>query len=307
MKLGKLEEVDIREVWPHEQYDFSKWLSSESNLKELGDILHLSLTDAETEESIGGYRCDILCKDEITGKVVLIENQLEASNHDHLGKIITYASGVDAFVVVWIVQNAREEHASAIEWLNKHTDNEVSFFFIELHAYKIGNSDPAPYFKVIEQPNDFNKNIKKLSQNGELNETELKRLEFWTKFNDILDEKGNPFSKRKATAAHWYDIALGSSKYWLSVNLLNREHRVRIGFWIRDDKKLYDKIESKKEEIEGNSDLKFEWNRLDEKKSSVICIYIDGLDFEDQSNYTELMEEIIDKVMLLKTIFSKYI
>lgn len=307
MKLGKLEEVDIREVWPHEQYDFSKWLSSESNLKELGDILHLSLTDAETEESIGGYRCDILCKDEITGKVVLIENQLEASNHDHLGKIITYASGVDAFVVVWIVQDAREEHASAIEWLNKHTDNEVSFFLIELHAYKIGNSDPAPYFKVIEQPNDFNKNIKKLSQNGELNETELKRLEFWTKFNDILDEKGNPFSKRKATAAHWYDIALGSSKYWLSVNLLNREHRVRIGFWIRDDKKLYDKIESKKEEIEGNSDLKFEWNRLDEKKSSVICIYIDGLDFEDQSNYTELMEEIIDKVMLLKTIFSKYI
>ena len=160
MQLGKLKEIDIRKVWQHEQYDFSKWLSSENNLKELGDILNLSLTDVETEKFVGNYRCDILCKDEITGKVVLIENQLEPSNHDHLGKIITYSSGLDASVVVWIVQNAREEHASAIEWLNKHTDNEVSFFLIEIHAYTIGNSDPAPQFKIIEQPNDFNKNIK---------------------------------------------------------------------------------------------------------------------------------------------------
>ena len=180
MQLGKLKEIDIRKVWQHEQYDFSKWLSSENNLKELGDILNLSLTDVETEKFVGNYRCDILCKDEITGKVVLIENQLEPSNHDHLGKIITYSSGLDASVVVWIVQNAREEHASAIEWLNKHTDNEVSFFLIEIHAYTIGNSEPAPQFKIIEQPNDFNKSIKTLSQNSELNASQSRRLEFWT-------------------------------------------------------------------------------------------------------------------------------
>ena len=188
MQLGKLKEIDIRKVWQHEQYDFSKWLSSENNLKELGDILNLSLTDVETEKFVGNYRCDILCKDEITGKVVLIENQLEPSNHDHLGKIITYSSGLDASVVVWIVQNAREEHASAIEWLNKHTDNEVSFFLIEIHAYTIGNSEPAPQFKIIEQPNDFNKSIKTLSQNSELNESQSKRLEFWTQFNELLEE-----------------------------------------------------------------------------------------------------------------------
>ena len=103
MKLGKLQEIDIRKVWQHEQYDFSKWLASEENIQELGDALNLSLTDVETEKFVGNYRCDILCKDEITGKVVLIENQLESTNHDHLGKIITYASGLDASVVVWIV------------------------------------------------------------------------------------------------------------------------------------------------------------------------------------------------------------
>ena len=150
MKLGKLKEIDIRKVWAHEQYDFSKWLATEENIKELSDTLGLSLTNIETEKFVGSYRCDILCQDEITGKNVLIENQLEPTNHDHLGKIITYASGLDASVVVWIVAEARSEHASAIEWLNKHTDDDVSFFLIEVHAYTIGDSEPAPMFKIID-------------------------------------------------------------------------------------------------------------------------------------------------------------
>ena len=159
MKLGKLQEIDIKKVWQHEQYDFSQWLANEENIQELGNTLNLSLTDVETEKFVGKYRCDILCKDEITGKVVLIENQLEPTDHDHLGKIITYASGLDASVVVWIVSSARQEHASAIEWLNKHTDDDLAFFLIEVHAYKIGNSEPAPQFKIIEQPNDFVKTV----------------------------------------------------------------------------------------------------------------------------------------------------
>ena len=114
MKLGRLKEIDVRKVWMHEQYDFSKWLSSEENIKELGNILNLSLVDVETEKFVGTYRCDIICKDELTGKTVLIENQLEKTNHDHLGKIITYASGLDASVVVWVVSSVKEEHASAI-------------------------------------------------------------------------------------------------------------------------------------------------------------------------------------------------
>lgn len=306
MKLGKLQEVDIRKVWPHEQYDFSKWLSGEENIKELGDILNLSLTDVETEKFVGNYRCDILCKDEITGKVVLIENQLEPTNHDHLGKIITYASGLDAAVVVWIVASARDEHASAIEWLNKHTSDELSFFLLEVHAYKIGDSDPAPHFKIIEQPNDFVKTVKAISQSAEISESQKSRLEFWTQFNEVIDSKGKPFNKRKATTDHWYNVAIGSSEASISIDLVNKEHKIRVGLWITDNKELFDALLQQKNEIEKSLGIALDWNRLDNKKASVICTYIKGLDFRNQDNYIHLMEQIIDVVLKMRNVFPKY-
>ena len=306
MKLGKLEEVDIRKVWPHEQYDFSKWLATKENIKELGDALNLSLTDVETEKFVGNYRCDILCKDEITGKMVLIENQLEPTNHDHLGKIITYASGLDAAVVVWIVASARDEHASAIEWLNKHTDDEISFFLMEVHAYKIGDSDPAPQFKIIEQPNDFVKIVKAVSKNSDMNESQKNRLEFWTQFNEVVDSQGKPFNKRKATTDHWYNVAIGSSDASISIDLVNKEHRIRVSLWINDDKDIFDALFQRKDEIETALGFGLEWNRLDNKKASYICTYIKGLDFKKQDNYPMLMEQIVDLVLKMRNVFPKF-
>lgn len=306
MKLGKLEEVDIRKVWPHEQYDFSKWLATEENIKELGDALNLSLTDVETEKFVGNYRCDILCKDEITGKMVLIENQLEPTNHDHLGKIITYASGLDAAVVVWIVASARDEHASAIEWLNKHTDDEISFFLLEVHAYKIGDSDPAPQFKIIEQPNDFVKIVKAVSKNTDMNESQKNRLEFWTQFNEVVDSKGKPFNKRKATTDHWYNVAIGSSDASISIDLVNKEHKIRVSLWISDNKDIFDALLQRKDEIEEALGFALEWNRLDNKKASYICTYIKGLDFKKQDNYPMLMEQIIDLALKMRNVFPKF-
>jgi hypothetical protein len=128
VKFGKLTEVNVRELWEHEQYHFSNWLAKEENIEMLNDILGLTLVDINKEVYVGSYRCDLVAVDETTGIKVIIENQLESSNHDHLGKIITYASGLDAKVVVWIVTNAREEHRSAIEWLNNNIDKEINFF-----------------------------------------------------------------------------------------------------------------------------------------------------------------------------------
>ncbi len=306
MKLGKLQEVDIRTVWPHEQYDFSKWLAEEENIRELGDTLNLSLTDVETEKFVGNYRCDILCKDELTGKMVLIENQLEPTNHDHLGKIITYASGLDAAVVVWIVSSARDEHASAIEWLNKHTDDEISFFLLEVHAYKIGDSDPAPQFNIIEQPNDFVKTVKTVAKNNELNESQKQRLEFWTQFNDVVESKGKPFNKRKATTDNWYNVAIGSSEANISIDLVNKEHKIRVSLWINDNKDLYDSLLLRKDEIEQLLGFDLEWNRLDSKKASYICTYIKGLDFKKQDNYPQLMDQIIDLVLKMRKVFPQF-
>lgn len=307
MKLGKLKEIDIRKVWAHEQYDFSKWLASESNIQELGEVLNLSLTNVETEKFVGNYRCDILCQDELTGKTVLIENQLEPTNHDHLGKIITYASGLDAAVVVWIVAEAKEEHASAIEWLNKHTDEDVSFFLLEIHAYTIGESLPAPQFHIVQQPNDFAKTAKSLSHKGELNDTQTCRLEFWTKLNDVIDQKGKPFNKRKPSTDHWYSVAVGTSQCHISIELVNKDHKIRIGLWIPDNKELFDTFMEHKTEIEQAVGMGLDWYRLDGKKASVVSIDIPGLNFGKQDNYPELMDEIIEKVLLFKKAFTPYI
>ena len=307
MKLGKIKEVDIRSVWPHEQYDFSKWLADEENIRALGEEMNLSLTDVDTEQFVGSYRCDIICKDELTGKSVLIENQLEQTNHDHLGKIITYASGLDARVVVWIVAKARAEHASAIEWLNKHTDDEISFFLIEVHAYTIGDSAPAPMFKIVEQPNDFAKTVKAIAHKGELNETQTNRLQFWTQFNDVIEQRGKPFNKRKATYDHWYSVAIGSSQCHISIDLVNKEHRIRVGVWVSDNKELYDCFYEHKDEIEDSAGCNFVWDRLDNKKAAIICTYIPGLNYNKQENYPELMNKIVDLVIVMRSAFTPFI
>ena len=307
IKLGKLQEVDIRKIWAHEQYDFSKWLASESNIQELGDILGLSLSDIETEKFVGSYRCDILCKDEITGRTVLIENQLEQTNHDHLGKLITYASGLDAAVVVWIVAEARQEHSSAIEWLNLHTDDTISFFLIEIHAYKIGDSDPAPQFQIIQQPNDFVKTVKSLAKNGDMSKSESCRVEFWTQLNDYIDQHGKPFNKHKATTDHWYNVGVGSSKCYVSIELVNIKHFIRVGLYIPDNKELYDHIHENKDAFENAVGYPLEWQRLDGKKAASIHTCIPGLDFDKQGNYPQLMDEIVKRSIAIRKAVQAYI
>ncbi|MBE5763683.1 MAG: DUF4268 domain-containing protein [Clostridiales bacterium] len=308
MAIGKLKEVELRDIWRHEEYDFSKWLAKEENISELGEILGLSLIDVETEKQVGSFSCDIYCKDEFSDKKVIIENQLEATDHRHLGEILTYASGLDASIVVWIVKEARSEHARAVEWLNEHFDSDVSFFLIEVHAYKIGDSDPAPQFKVIEQPNDFAVQVKKNNKAGEkFNQTMNYRLDFWTKFNEAIAERNNPFNKRKPTTDHWYDVSIGSSKCHLGVGLINKDSKINVYVWVNDSKEQYDELYSHKDEIEALTGCSYVWNRNDNKKSSSITASIPGLDFEHQDNYNDLMNQTIDLLIKLRTAVKPYL
>ena len=307
MAIGKLEEVDIRELWKHEQYDFSEWLSKKENIENLNEILGLTLVDISKETYVGSYRCDLFAKDETTGIKVIIENQLEMSNHDHLGKIITYASGLDAKVVVWIVKESREEHRSAIEWLNNNTNSNINFFLIEIHAYKIGNSDNAPMFQVIEQPNDFIKNNKSINSNDTMNKSQSQRLEFWNQFNNVLIEKGKPFNVRKATTDHWYNVAIGTSDAHIDITLVNKDSVIGVELYITDNKELFDKLYQRKDEIEKDLGFKLDWRRLNNSKASRIVTYIKGLNFDDHSNYNELINKTIDLAVLMRDTFKKYI
>lgn len=307
MEIGKLKEVDIRDLWKHEQYDFSAWLAEKENIESLNEVLGLTLTDISKEEYVGSFRCDLFAKDESTGIKVIIENQLEPSNFEHLGKIITYASGLDAKVIVWIVKQAREEHKSAIEWLNNNTNSDINFFLIELHAYKIGDSKPAPQFQIVEKPNDFIKFSKNKTNSDSLNKSQSERLEFWNRFNDRLIEKGKPFNVRKATTNHWYSISIGTSEAHVSVSLINQDSNIIIELYINDDKKLFDKLYANREEIEAKFGHKLIWDKLENKKASRIKYYINGLNFDDHSNYDELIDESIDLATKMRDIFKKLI
>ena len=307
MKLGKLKEVDIRKLWNHEQYDFSEWLSKAESLEQLNEVLGLTLSEVEKEVYVGSYRCDLVGVDETTGDKVIIENQLETSNHDHLGKIITYASGLDAKVIVWIVKEAREEHRSAIEWLNNNTSDKLNFFLVEIHAYQIGDSLCAPKFEIVEKPNNFIKNAKTKSGAGEYNKSQGERLEFWTKFNEILIERGKPFNVRKATTDHWYDVAIGTSDAHVALTLVNKDNCVGIELCIPNNKDLYKNLYIQKDAIEEELGIKPDWLMLEEKKVSRILYRIPGLNFDDHSNYNQLMNEMIDKAVLFSKVFKKFV
>lgn len=302
-KIGKLQEVDIRDLWHHEQYDFSAWLAKDENIEFLNEKLGLTLVDINTEAYVGAYRCDIVAVDETTGIKVIIENQLENSNHDHLGKIITYASGLDAKVIVWIVKEARVEHRSAIEWLNNNTSKDINFFLIELHAYRIGDSASAPMFQVIEQPNDFVKESKSNKATETLTKIESEQINFWTKFNEHIINRKKPFNIRKATADHYYNIAIGKSGTYISVTLVNKESFVGVAVYIESDKPLFDKLYDERDSIEEQLGFKMDWQRLDNSKASKIIYRINGLDFDDHSNYDALIEEAIDKAISIKRVF----
>lgn len=307
LKLGKLEEVDIRELWKHEQYDFPEWLSKEENIEMLSDEIGLTLTDINKEVFVGSYRCDLVAKDETTGIKVIIENQFEATNHDHLGKIITYASGLDANVVIWIVKEAREEHRSAIEWLNNKTTKDISFFLMEIRVYKIGDSLPAPKFVIIEKPNDFVKTANASIDSGELSKAQAERLNFWNRCNEVLISRNKPFNVRKATTDHWYDVALGTSEAHISITLVSKTNRIGIEVYINDNKELFDKLYSASKEIQNELGFSMDWQRLDNKKASRIIYYIGGLDFDNHENYDELINKTIDKVVIIKDTFKRYI
>ena len=305
--IGKLKEVDVRELWKHEQYDFSNWLSKTENLEYLNEILGLTLTDVNKEVYVGPYRCDLVAKDETTDVTVIIENQLEATNHDHLGKIITYAAGLKATVIVWIVREAKEEHRAAIEWLNNNTGTDVNFFLIEIHAYQIGDSLPAPKFEIVEKPNDFVKRGNQNSVDGDMTRAQSERLYFWEEFNKIIVAKGKPINLRKASTDHWYDVAIGSSDAYIVINLVNKDANVVVELYIPNNKSLYDKLYEERDEIEKELDFSLDWNRLDNKKASRIKYYISGLNFEDHSNYPELMNKVLDTVLKMRSVLKKHI
>lgn len=170
MNLGRLQKVNLREVWLSEAGNFTPWLAQEENLSLLGEAIGIELELESQETGVGPFRADILCKDTATDNWVLIENQLERTDHTHLGQLITYAAGLNAVTVVWIAERFTEEHRAALDWLNERTDEHINVFGLEIELWRIGDSPVAPKFNIISQPNDWSRTIKQAASSGEMSE-----------------------------------------------------------------------------------------------------------------------------------------
>lgn len=216
-QLGRLEEVkDIRAVWPDEARNFTTWLAKPENLSILGDAIGLALEEPKTEFMVGPYRADLVCRDDRDRRVI-IENQLEKTDHRHLGQLLTYAVHINASTIVWIAKEFTDEHRATLEWLNQHTDDGVEFFAIEIQLWKIGDSPIAPRFNVTCKPNSWTRVAKPDAASGAAG---AKHLRFWNLFNDRVANSSKPIRTLKPSTSHWTDVAVGLAG--LHISLLNR-------------------------------------------------------------------------------------
>ena len=303
--LGTLKEItDLRSIWPHEALNFTPWVAENVDL--LADAVGLDITVDETESSVGDFNVDIYASETGTDRKIIIENQLEDTDHDHLGKLITYASGKGADVLIWVVKHAREEHKAAVEWLNNHTDDKIGFFLCEIKLFQIGDSQIAPAFTVVERPNDWTKEIRKTAS---ANSTQQQRLEYWQAFNDYAFSDANfsrIFNKRKPTTDHWMDFSIGSSACHIAVSQIQKRKAVDVELYINDDKELFKSLFAHKDEIEKNMEMELEWKELPERKASRILIE-KTVDLDDRATWPEQFDYIMDTCIKMKKAFKRYL
>lgn len=210
IKLGQLEQVDLRSIFPDEAHDFTPWLKQDENLALLGQTLNIDLELESTEKQVGQFRADILCKNAETDEWVLIENQIERTDHKHLGQLLTYAAGLDAVTIIWIADTFTDEHRAALDWLNEKTEENIRFFGLEFELWQIGNSNVAPKFNICSQPNNFTKSIH-TAANQSLEDSKLKTMQlgFWNDFEDFLLKKKCNLTFKRAEPKNTFSKRIG--------------------------------------------------------------------------------------------------
>lgn len=250
--LGKLSKVDPKDVWENEPQAFTPWLAQPENLKELGDAIGIELELEATEQAVGPFRADILCKRVGTEHWVLIENQLGKTDHPHLGQILTYAAGLDAVTIIWISPQFTDEHRACLDWLNRSTVEGLNFFGVQIEVWQIGGSEKAPRFNIVSQPNQWSKSVAAASNSISNNSNGQAHLEYWTAFAEKLRASGGPVVPVRPAGQNSMVMApFNKNGFSLIVASNIYESRIRVGLYItRDADGYFQSLCSKKSEIE---------------------------------------------------------
>ncbi len=306
-ELGQLTRVDLRDFWEDEAQDFTPWLAEDKNISLLGEAIGLELEIIGTEQSVGSFKVDILAKDTSSDsdRCVVIENQLEKTDHKHLGQLLTYASGYDAETVVWIAEKIDDEHRKTLDWINEKTSDDVAFFGLEIELWKIGDSQLAPKFNLISRPNDWARSIKSAKEASEVTGIKLLRKQFWTEFRDDMKKKSTNLRLQQPWPRSRYPISIGKSNFRIILALNSSREKARCYLDIRSskEKQAFLSLSKQKDSIESELNASLDWKEL--PKSSRIVQYNDNsMDYTNEENWPQLFGWFQERAEAFHKVFS---
>jgi hypothetical protein len=306
MTISRLKRVSIRHVWKNEERDFTPWLAK--NIDVLGETLGMSLSAIEKEASVGEtYEADLLVEGE-DGESIVIENQFGRSDHDHLGKLLTYLTNLDAKKAIWICENPQPEHIEAIDWLNKSTPANISFYMIKLEVYQIGDSPPAPHFSVESSPSEQLKEAGEIKE--KIAERHQRRLDFWKKLLERSKNRTDLFGNVSPTKENWMNTGAGRTGLAYTYVILMDSARVELYIDTGDanrNKKIFDDLFKKKEEIEAEFGDSLDWQRLNDKRASRIEKIVENKGLMNEDDWASTQDKMINAMTRLEKAFGSHI
>ncbi len=300
--IGRLRSVSARSVWAHEAHEFTPWLLR--NVDVLSDVLGMDLVLEVAEHPVGGFSLDLLGHDDSTGETVIVENQLERSDHTHLGQILTYAAGTDPTTIVWLATAFREEHRAALDWLNSRTDEQTRFFGVQVGVVRIGDSEPAPDFKLVSQPNDWEKTVRTHAATPEVTGRQLLYRDFWTRWIDLMTERNVDWTRgKRPTVASWYSMGSGVQGVIYSCGFT--KSGLISELYLEDpdptvNKLRFEALLERRSAIEASYAGELTWDPMEGRKAARVCEYLPGGRVDEVDSFDRYLEWFLDRQSRLR-------
>jgi hypothetical protein len=302
--LGRLNMVDLRSYWKREDTHFTPWMAEEENITLLGETVGIELEVQEQEANVAPFRADILCRNTADNTLVLIENQLERTDHTHLGQLLTYAAGLDAVTLIWVVERFREEHRAALDWLNRITDDGFHFFGIEVELWQIGNSVPAPKFNVVAKPNDWSKTVREAAQGRAkgLTAGQQSQVDYWTSFATFVSGRDTSIRPPNPYPSNWMGYGVGRTGAQLIAVVNRGEAAVQLETENRDHPAWFHLLLHDQKEIESELGFSLSWEEKPGNKWSNIRVRMEA-DTRDPDQWPKIHSWMLEKLETMRRVF----
>lgn len=306
--LARLERVDLRDIWQSEASHFTPWLANKENLAILGQTLGIDLELEAQERSVGPFRADILCKEVGTERWVLIENQLERTDHVHLGQLLTYASGLEAATIVWIAGRFTEEHRSTLDWLNRITDESFRFFGLEVELWRIATSPAAPKFNLISKPNGWAHSVAQAARaidESKFSDIRILQLAYWEAFQEVLKQvSGQPLGNRRPQQKSWMAYPIGRSGFNLGADMVLSKREIRAYLYISGNnaKRFLESLMRDRDAIERDLGYFLKWSSF--SRDCRISLGMTDVNPADKTDWPRQHDWLAKRLLDLRRAFS---